>query len=76
MSPLRTVEKEKTWRDPHADFAYRGDGPDARPSGGLIMTERTIFLAVLEIDNPSERSAYLDRACAGNSALRPCGSGI
>jgi serine/threonine protein kinase/Flp pilus assembly protein TadD len=34
------------------------------------MTERTIFLAVLEIEDPSERSAYLDRACAGDPALR------
>jgi serine/threonine protein kinase/WD40 repeat protein len=34
------------------------------------MTERSIFLAVLDIDDPSERSAYLDRACAGDPALR------
>src|SRR5262249_56255886 len=36
----------------------------------LTMTERSIFLAVLEIDDPGERSAYLDRACAGDPALR------
>jgi serine/threonine protein kinase len=34
------------------------------------MNERSIFLAVLEIDDPSERSAYLDQACAGDHALR------
>src|SRR5262245_65701694 len=34
------------------------------------MTERSIFLAALEYDDPSERSAYLDRACAGEPALR------
>jgi eukaryotic-like serine/threonine-protein kinase len=34
------------------------------------MTERSIFLAALDIDDPQERSAYLDRACAGDLALR------
>jgi eukaryotic-like serine/threonine-protein kinase len=34
------------------------------------MSERSIFLAVLEIDNPVERAAYLDRVCAGDPALR------
>src|SRR6202158_1425692 len=34
------------------------------------MTERSIFLAVLDIENAAERSAYLDQACAGNPALR------
>jgi WD40 repeat protein/serine/threonine protein kinase len=34
------------------------------------MTERTLFLALLDIDDPAERLAYLDRASAGNPALR------
>jgi serine/threonine protein kinase len=34
------------------------------------MTEGSIFLALLEIDDPSEQMAYLDRACAGDSSLR------
>ena len=34
------------------------------------MTERSIFLAVLEIDDPAERSAYLDRVCESDPALR------
>jgi WD40 repeat protein/serine/threonine protein kinase len=34
------------------------------------MTERSVFLAVLDIENPTERAAYLDRACAGDPALR------
>jgi serine/threonine protein kinase len=34
------------------------------------MTERTIFLAALELAHPAEREAYLDRACAGDPALR------
>jgi len=34
------------------------------------MTEHSIFLALLEIDDPSQRLAYLDRACAGDPALR------
>src|SRR5262245_36469742 len=34
------------------------------------MTERSVFLAALEYDDPTERSAYLDRACAGEPGLR------
>jgi WD40 repeat protein/serine/threonine protein kinase len=34
------------------------------------MTERTIFLAALEIADPAERATYLEQACAGNAALR------
>jgi serine/threonine protein kinase/Tfp pilus assembly protein PilF len=34
------------------------------------MTERTIFLAALDIDDPAERAAYVDRACGDNAGLR------
>jgi serine/threonine protein kinase/tetratricopeptide (TPR) repeat protein len=34
------------------------------------VTERSIFLAALEIDDPRERAAYLDTACNGNADLR------
>jgi WD40 repeat protein/serine/threonine protein kinase len=34
------------------------------------MSERFIFLAVLDMADPAERSAYLDQACAGDPALR------
>src|SRR5262249_5372740 len=34
------------------------------------MNERSIFLAVLEIEDPVQRSAYLDQACEGNPTLR------
>jgi serine/threonine protein kinase len=34
------------------------------------MTERTVFLAALDIADPAERRVYLDRACAGDAALR------
>ena len=34
------------------------------------MTERTIFLDALEIADPAQRSAYLDRACGGDATLR------
>jgi eukaryotic-like serine/threonine-protein kinase len=34
------------------------------------MDERSIFMAALERDSLAERSAYLDEACAGDSALR------
>jgi serine/threonine protein kinase len=34
------------------------------------MTERSLFLEVLELADSAERSAYLDRACAGDPHLR------
>ncbi|MFM2094291.1 MAG: Serine/threonine-protein kinase PrkC, partial [Planctomycetota bacterium] len=34
------------------------------------MTERTLFLSALEINDPRQREAYLDRQCNGNAALR------
>jgi serine/threonine protein kinase len=34
------------------------------------MNEHELFAAALEIDAPGERSAYLDRACGGDDALR------
>ena len=34
------------------------------------MTEDTIFATALELASGEERAAYLDRACAGDPALR------
>src|SRR5439155_18559582 len=34
------------------------------------MTERDIFLAVLDLPDPAARTAYLDEACGGDTALR------
>jgi serine/threonine protein kinase len=34
------------------------------------MTERDIFLAVLDLPDPAGRAAYLDGACGGDAALR------
>jgi serine/threonine protein kinase len=34
------------------------------------MTERDIFLAVLDLPDPAARAAYLDRVCAGDAILR------
>src|SRR5262249_43096919 len=34
------------------------------------MNERSIFLEALDKGDPTERSAYLDSACAGDDALR------
>ncbi|MCI0380130.1 MAG: serine/threonine protein kinase, partial [Gemmataceae bacterium] len=34
------------------------------------MTERTIFMAAVEIDDPDKRTAYLEQACGGDPALR------
>lgn len=35
-----------------------------------MNSEQTIFVEALERDEPAERSAYLDEACAGDAALR------
>ena len=32
------------------------------------MNERTVFLEALDKDDPGERAAYLDTACAGDTA--------
>ena len=34
------------------------------------MSERSIFIEALEKDDPTERAAYLDQACAGDELLR------
>ena len=34
------------------------------------MSEETLFAAALDEDNPAARSAFLDRACGGDVALR------
>jgi eukaryotic-like serine/threonine-protein kinase len=34
------------------------------------MNERDLFIAALQIEDAAERAAYLDRACAGETALR------
>ena len=34
------------------------------------MSERELFIAALQIDNESERSAYLDQTCAADPALK------
>ncbi len=34
------------------------------------MNERSIFAAALDITDPADRAAYLDRACAGDAGLR------
>ena len=34
------------------------------------MNERDLFIAALQIDDPAERAAYLDKACGGDAELR------
>src|SRR5262245_1768265 len=34
------------------------------------MNERDLFMAALQVEAAAERSAYLDRECAGDAALR------
>src|SRR5690348_13041146 len=43
----------------------RGTSPTQQPrSEGPAMTERDIFLALLDLPDPTERSAFLTRTCA------------
>jgi hypothetical protein len=37
---------------------------------GATMSERDLFIAALNITEPAERSAWLDRECGGDAALR------
>jgi 2-keto-4-pentenoate hydratase len=52
------------------DFALAIDAEDALPTGGQVVTDLSIFCAATEINDPSARAAYLDKACAGDAALR------
>ncbi len=38
--------------------------------GVIAMNEETLFIEALEIRDPAERAAFLDRACAGDAAVR------
>src|SRR5438067_4153551 len=46
-----------------------GGGRCIDKSRRAAMSERDIFIAALEIENPAERGAYLDQACAGDADL-------
>ena len=39
-------------------------------AGGFGMSERELFIAALQIDDESQRSAYLDQLCSGNPELK------
>src|SRR5262249_34850708 len=53
-------------RPPRAVFAWKTE--EGRKD--LAMNERDLFMAALQIEDAAERCAYLDRACAGETALR------
>jgi hypothetical protein len=38
------------------------------------MSERSIFLAAVEHDNPAERASYLDKVCAGDQSFLGLGN--
>src|SRR5262245_11549201 len=42
----------------------------AGPPGKRDMTEREIFVAALEKDQPAERATYVDQACGADATLR------
>src|SRR5262245_49243789 len=68
----RCAEPQQKVRPP-LEFVHTGcvaSGPHSpEPPPGVAMSERTVFLAALEILDPAERAAYLDRACAGDPAV-------
>src|SRR5258707_11825089 len=51
------------------DFA--GGSSRVIPHSGIPpVTERSLFLDLLEMDDPAQRSAYLEQACAGSPEMR------
>src|SRR5262249_60602285 len=40
------------------------------PAGRPAMSEREVFFQALDRDDPAERAAFLDEACAGDASLR------
>src|SRR5262249_25943186 len=61
-----SLSSELSLRSPRAVFAWKGEGRRK----DLPMNERDLFMAALQIEDAAERSAYLDRACVGETALR------
>src|SRR5262249_52727675 len=51
-------------------FALVYGEPRSAPGDPPIMNERSLFLEALDRDDPAQRSAFLDAACAGDGALR------
>src|SRR5262249_10990342 len=59
----------KSWRDPGL-VCDLGDDTTVSTERVSPMTERSLFFAVLEIDDPVRRAAYLEGACEGEPGLR------
>src|SRR5205823_1869428 len=56
-------------RESVPESAWRVEGAPRHPREAAV-NERDIFVAALAIEGPAERADYLDRACAGDPALR------
>src|SRR5262245_10478993 len=52
-----------------AELGQQSQRCDTR-AGETVMSERAILIAALEKDDPAERAACLDQACADDRALR------
>src|SRR5688500_12989102 len=63
----RTPHSQESLRDPRADSALYDSSLLKQVS---TMTERDIFTAALQKEDPAQRQAYLDEACAGQMELR------
>src|SRR5262245_59627622 len=57
------------WRDPGRKYALASEARCA-PRADSAMNERAVFTEALDRATPEERAAFLERACAGNPALR------
>jgi serine/threonine protein kinase/tetratricopeptide (TPR) repeat protein len=71
-----TLEEYRARFSEHADALaaqfelQRHLGQPASAARGRTRSERDIFDAALAMDNPAERAAYLEQACAANPQLR------
>src|SRR5262245_38402551 len=52
------------------DVAWRWEGGRPSCAGAIVMREQSLFIAAREKADPTGRAAFLEQACAGDSALR------
>ena len=69
ISPLDERSAEKLFQKPQAEACgYRNRSDTSAVE--LAVNERDIFHAAMELSDPAERSAYLEKACAGDATLK------
>jgi|SRR6516165_1652638 hypothetical protein len=66
-----TMDRAQPARHNNEEGLQPADQPCIVPEPGRpALTERSLFLALFDIEDPAARLAYLDQACAGSAALR------